>query len=73
MSEIRVNDVIQATEGAGEWCGCLLQVDEVKPWGVQAYIHVPNQGDAYIRLKNGDFEKIGSAVMVDETSIDRSE
>lgn len=37
--------------------------------GVQAYIHVPNQGDAYIRLKNGDFEKIGSAVMVDETSI----
>lgn len=37
MQEVYVNDVIQATGGAGEWCGCLLQVDEVKPWG---YRHI---------------------------------
>lgn len=59
---IYVNDVIQVTAGE-KWCGCLLQVDEVRDWGVIAYLHIPQKGDAYIRLLYGSFEKIGTAVM----------
>ena len=31
-------------------------VDEVKPWGVQAYLNMEGGGEAYIRLANGEFE-----------------
>lgn len=60
------NDVIQVVEGVGNgsWTGCLMIVDEVKDWGVLAYLHVPMQGDAYLRLKHGDYEIIGKAIMV---------
>ncbi|UIS25292.1 hypothetical protein [Erythrobacter phage vB_EliS-L02] len=44
-------------------------VDEVKTWGVMAYhLVVSNDGgscgQAYIRLENGTFEKVGTAVIV---------
>ena len=56
--------VIQANEKAGEWCGCLLIVEEVKFWGVMAGMKIPFEGTAYIRLKNGQFDYIGEAVLV---------
>lgn len=60
-----VGDVIQATEKAGDWCGCLLIVDEVKTWGVQAGMKIPFKGTAYMRLKDDQYEVIGKAVMVE--------
>lgn len=62
--EINENSVIQANENAGEWAGCLLQVDEVKSWGVQAYVKIPKSGDAYIRLTSSQFEYIGEAILI---------
>lgn len=56
--------VIQANEKAGEWCGCLLIVKEVKSWGVMAGMKIPLKGTAYIRLKNEQFDYIGEAVLV---------
>lgn len=45
---------------------CLAVVDEVKSWGVQAYVqalgndrHEPG-GQAYIRLNNDEFEAVGA-------------
>lgn len=61
---IKAGSVVQATEGAKDWAGCLLIVSEVKSFGVQAYLHVPFQGDAYIRLTWDQIEYIGEAVLV---------
>ena len=63
---VNKNDIIQVNEnvGNGSWTGCLMIVDEVKDWGIQAYLHVPMQGDAYLRLKHGEYEVVGKAVLV---------
>lgn len=59
-SQIDKGAVIQVTgENVGDWEGCLLVVEEVKPWGVQAGMHIPEKGDAFIRLKWEDIEYIG--------------
>lgn len=61
---IKENSVVQANEKASDWSGCLLQVDEVKTWGVQAWVNIPKSGNAYIRLKWDQIEYIGEAVMI---------
>lgn len=55
---LKRGDIIQANENAGEWCGTILIVDEVKSWGVQAFVHVPMKGYAYIRLTPEQFENL---------------
>lgn len=59
MTELKRGSIIQANENAGEWCGTVLIVDEVKSWGVQAFVHVPIRGDAHIRLKPDQYEVLG--------------
>lgn len=61
---IKVGSVIQANENAGDWCGCLLIVDEVKSFGCQAGLKIPNSGTAYIRLNHDQFDYIGEAALV---------
>lgn len=69
---IRVNDVIQLLENAQEgWVSCLMIVDEIKSWGVQAYMKLPLQGDAYLRIPWDQFTLIGKAVMVHPDSIEK--
>lgn len=65
MELIKVGDVIQATENAGDWCGCLLIVTEVKSCGVQAGMKIPYRGTAYMRLKEDQYEKVGEAVLLE--------
>lgn len=64
------NDVIQVNMNAVNvsWIGCLMIVDEVKDWGVQAYLHVPMQGNAYLRLRHNEYEVIGRAAFVRKPS-----
>lgn len=57
-------DIIQANEKAGDWCGCVLIVDEVKSWGVQAFLHIPMQGDAYIRLREDQYDVLGGEAVL---------
>ncbi len=64
--KISTGDVIQITDKNDKWFPCLLIVDEVKGWGVQAYITIPTNdekqnGNAYYRIEYGKFEKVGSA------------
>lgn len=61
---IKKGSVVQANEKAGEWCGCLLIVSEVKSWGVQAGTKIPFKGTAYIRLTFDQVEYIGEAILV---------
>jgi len=65
MSQIQKNSIVQVNEhGQEDWIGCLVQVDEVNPWGIQGWVQIPKQGQAYIRLKNEEIEYIGEAVML---------
>lgn len=66
--ELKPGDVVQIVEGH-HWCGCLAVVSELKGWGIQAYVSIPHNdgtppGNAYIRVPNGQFERIGAAVLV---------
>ena len=61
---LKRGDIIQANENAGEWCGTVLVVDEVKSWGVQAFVHVPMKGDAFIRLTPEQFEILSNGEAV---------
>ena len=56
MTKLKRGSIIQANENAGAWCGTVLIVDEVKSWGVQAFVHIPMKGDAFIRLQPEQFE-----------------
>ena len=65
---MEIGDIIQITNETHPWYPCLLIVDEVKMWGVQAYCIVPQSNDgsepvgrAYNRIKNEDFVKVGKA------------
>lgn len=59
---IEVNDIVQISSEInhqdGFWAGNLCIVTEVKSWGVQGYCRTEG-GNAYIRLKTGQFEKVG--------------
>ena len=58
------NAVVQVNDrGQQDWIGCLVQVSEVKGWGIQGFVHIPKRGRAYIRLKWVEINYIGQAVM----------
>lgn len=64
--KVNVNDIIQANENAGEWCGCLLIVSELKSFGVIAEMKIPYHGTAFMRLEHEQFEVVGKAVLVEK-------
>jgi hypothetical protein len=59
------NDLIQVNEdGPPDWFRCILVVDDVLSWGVQAYCSLPgirggHSNDVYIRLHFGEFDRLG--------------
>ncbi len=64
---IRENSVVQINGlGKAGWIGCLVQVSELKQWGIQGFVKLPMQGDAYIRLQWNEIEYIGEAQLVFE-------
>lgn len=60
---IKKGSVIQANEKSGEWCGCLLIVDEIKKNGVMASIKIPYKGTAYTMLEKNQYDYIGEAAL----------
>lgn len=67
--EARVNDLIQFTNNH-KWAGCVATVQEVRPWGLQAYVSIPNGGDAFIRVTHGDYVVVGTAYYIVEDEDD---
>ena len=62
--ELEENDIIQIVP-PHKWGGCIAVVSEQKSFGCQAYVSIPSNdgeppGQAYIRLKHEDFERIGA-------------
>lgn len=62
-------DIVQITDESHSWFPCLIIVTEQKSWGVQGYMSIPTNdaepnGNAFIRLKHEQVEKVGKAVFV---------
>ena len=67
-------DIIQAVP-AHHWPGALLVVDEVRNWGVIAFLRIPASGgsfgDAFIRMGHEDFEPVGARAPFDQNGVRR--
>lgn len=61
---IEVDDVVQIIDEEHKWFPCLVIVSELKEFGIQGYVIVPEQGNAYIRLNRDSYAKIGKAIVV---------
>jgi hypothetical protein len=59
---IAEGDIIQL-QPSHRWGPCLLTVTDVKTWGVQAYLCLPD-GHAFLRVRTGEFEKVGRAAYI---------
>jgi len=64
MVKIEKGSVVQVTNVDHTWFPCLIVVDEVKSFGIQGYITLPEKGNAYIRLKKKDYEYVGEAHII---------
>lgn len=63
--DIKVHDIVQIVDGGQEgWIGCLLQVTEIRDWGVLAFVNIPCKGEAYLRVPYAQCVKVGTAVMI---------
>jgi hypothetical protein len=65
--EVAPGDVVQITNPDHPWFPCLLLVTEVKSWGVQAGVLIPESNSenkiatAYNRLNFDEIEYVGRA------------
>lgn len=63
-------DIVQIDPGHDvTFGGCLLMVTEVKSWGVQGFVAIPEKGggtpgEAYYRIEHGKYKRIGPAMWV---------
>jgi hypothetical protein len=63
--EVSEGDLIQVNEdGPAHWFRCILVVNTVKSWGIQAYCTIPKArgepaGDAFMRLEWNEFDALG--------------
>ena len=62
---METGDIVQVTNRNHRWFPSLVIVTEVHSWGIQGYSTVPTfEGQAFIRLEAGSYEKVGRAVVV---------
>lgn len=64
-NKINIDDIVQLTE-THKWRGALVQVTEIKSFGIQGFIFMPGYGDAFIRAKHDEFEVVGRAIITRE-------
>lgn len=66
---MQTGDIVQIVDPDHHWYPCLVIVSEVKSWGIQGYLTIPqdnqgNVGNAYIRLSNEVIEVVGHANLI---------
>lgn len=61
---MNIGDIVQVNPDKEMFGACLVVVTEVKTWGIQGYVQNAGvNGQAYIRLKNEDFEHTGGTAV----------
>ena len=74
---IEVGDVVQiAPDSDSSFRGCFMLVTEVKSWGAQGFVAMPQArgelpGEAYFRCKWAEMERIGKAMWLPAGEDDR--
>jgi hypothetical protein len=57
---IKVGDIVQVDPSKETFGACMVVVTEIKDWGIQGYVQSAGvEGQQYIRLNTGEFEKTG--------------
>ena len=65
MENVKENSIVQINENGGDgWVGCLVQVSELKTWGVQGWVQIPKGGQAHIRLRWDEIDHIGESALI---------
>lgn len=60
IPELNVHDIVQVDPAKEVFGASMVVVTEIKSWGIQGYVQNAGQeGQAYIRLKFGEFEHTG--------------
>jgi hypothetical protein len=68
--EAKPGDVFQIApeHGRDGWVGAFVVATEIKPWGIQGFVHQivthTEHGRAFIRLKWDEIEYVGKAVFM---------
>ena len=64
---MKIGDVIQVKETVPAWGGCLMIVDEIKDWGVQAVMRLPGRNPRLtaLRLNHSEYYSVGEAKIKD--------
>lgn len=61
--KVKRGNIIVVTNPENKWFGCLLVVDGIKSWGVQAFAVIPHANEyakfAYYRINYGEFDVVG--------------
>lgn len=70
QTNVTAGDIVQITDEKHPWYPALLIVDEVRNWGVIAYIIIPKSNDgtepapvAYNRLPYNQIARVGEATI----------
>ncbi len=75
QQEYERGDVFQVTQshGRGGWVGALVLATEIKPWGIQGFVHQiathEEHTRAFIRLRWDEIEYVGKAALVPADAI----
>lgn len=66
-------DIVQIIDETHPWFPALLIVDEVKSWGVRAYLHIPESNvesaccsKEYNRLDNEQIKRVGTVAILEK-------
>lgn len=62
-------DLVQITDENHRWYPTVIVVDEIKTFGIQGFAFMPTNdgsgtGQAYIRLRTGEFESLGVSLKI---------
>lgn len=62
-------DIVQIVDENHHWFPSLVVVTELKAFGIQGFVFIPHNdgtpaGQAFIRLKREQYERVGTAVIV---------
>ena len=64
--DAQVNDIVQIINPDNQWYGCLLQITEVKTWGIQGFALIPCRGRAFYRVDYADIKFVGMSYLTEE-------
>ena len=65
-------DLVQVNlDGQDGWIGCVLEVSDVRAWGIIGFVKIPCRGNAYLRVDHAHYIKVGKSVVIEHRDDDK--